>query len=111
MMRRTDHIDLLHNAVCKTILCIIPFAQLVPVLLISLVLALHIFARPYEKMRNNIIEAVILVNYTLLFLFRGTQTILDNLSTYTGNQVNNVCQCECVYIYYMQVGRRKSTYS
>ena len=66
-----------------------PLSQLVPVLFIGLVLALHIFVRPYEKLRHNIIEAVILINYILLFLLRGTQTFLDNLSTYTGNQVRN----------------------
>ena len=61
--------------------------QLLPVLVIALVLALHIFVRPYEKLRHNIIEAVVLVNYIFLFLLRGTQTFLDDLSTYTGNQV------------------------
>ena len=67
------------------------YTQLLPVLVIGLVLALHIFVRPYEKLRHNIIEAVILINYTVLFLLRGTQTFLDDLSDYTGNQVTILC--------------------
>lgn len=73
----------LHYSLCFLV------SQLIPVLCIAMVLALHIFARPYEKLRHNIMEAVILINYILLFLLRGTQTFLDNLSTYTGNQVCN----------------------
>ena len=77
-----------------------------PALVIGLVLALHIFARPYEKLRDNVIEAVILINYILLFLLRGTQTFLDNLSTYTGNQVwssYGYDACISVIIYYQNL--------
>ena len=47
-------------------------------------LALHLFFLPYTRWWQNLLEALLLADYILLLLLRSTQTILDDLSTYSG---------------------------
>lgn len=50
-------------------------------------LALHLYVWPYLKLWQNILEALILANYCLLHLLRSTQTVLDDLSSYSTTAV------------------------
>ena len=50
-------------------------------------LAAHLFFLPYLKWWQNLLEALVLMNYTLLLLLRSTQTILDDLASYSGTTV------------------------
>ncbi len=51
------------------------------------VLAIHLFLKPYKKLWQNILEAVILLNYALLMMIRGTPSFLDTYAIYSGIQV------------------------
>lgn len=54
--------------------------------------AMHAFFMPYKKLFQNVIELVVLFNYSLLLLIRSTQTFLDNASSlgYTGTAVSAI---------------------
>ena len=51
------------------------------------VLAIHLFFKPYTKTWQNILEAVILLNYSLLMMIRSTPSFLDTHARYAGIQV------------------------
>ena len=49
--------------------------------------ALHLFVMPYLKWWQNLLEALVLANYILLFLLRSSQTVLDSLVSYSGTAI------------------------
>lgn len=62
--------------------------------------AMHIFFKPYRKNFQNVIEVVVLLDYTILLLLRSTQTFLDNTSSlrYTGTAVRQSFPTCVVYL-------------
>ncbi len=54
--------------------------------------AMHAFFKPYKKLFQNVIELLVLFNYTLLLLSRSTQTFLDSATSlgYTGTAVREM---------------------
>lgn len=48
---------------------------------------LHVYIRPYKYTIQNVIEAVVLLDYTLLLIFRFPQTLLDTLEQYSGTSI------------------------
>ena len=64
-------------------------SQVAPVYFLTFLLFLHIYVRPYKYIVQNIIEAVVLFDYCLLFLLRSPQTLLESLSSYSGTSIQN----------------------
>ena len=72
------------NSQCN-IICAIFQVSVLYILVAAL--ALHLYVWPYLKLWQNILEALILANYCLLHLLRSTQTVLDDLSSYSSTAV------------------------
>jgi len=53
--------------------------------------AVHVFLNPYQKLFQNIVEMLVLLNYTAFLLLRSNETVLDavNSGLYSGNLVMN----------------------
>lgn len=49
----------------------------------------HVFFNPYQKLFQNIMETLVLLNYVIFLLVRSNETILDavNSGSYSGNLV------------------------
>ena len=60
------------------------FSQVSALYVVIPALALHLYIWPYLKWWQNLLETLILANYSLLHLLRSTQTILDDLTSYSG---------------------------
>lgn len=67
----------------------IHFLQVAAAFVVIGAFAMHVFFKPYRKTSQNVIESVVLLNYTILLLVRSTQTFLDGATSlgYTGTAV------------------------
>ena len=73
--------------VCFQLRVIVFILQVLPIYIISFLFVIHVYIRPYTRLVDNVLEAVVLLNYILLLVFRSCQAILDHLDTYTGLMV------------------------
>lgn len=48
---------------------------------------LHVYIRPYKYAIQNVIESIVLLDYTVLLIFRFPQTLLDSLERYSGTSI------------------------
>lgn len=64
-------------------------SQVASAYVVTFSFAMHAFFMPYKKLFQNVIELVVLFNYTILLLSRSTQTFLDSATSlgYTGTAV------------------------
>ena len=49
-----------------------PLPKVAPLFIVIPAFVAHLFLLPYKKLWQNVIETVLLINYTLLFLLRAT---------------------------------------
>jgi hypothetical protein len=79
--------DLLRRLILIAIVITCPGRSVAALYIVIPALALHLYTWPYLRWWQNLLEALILSNYTLLLLLRSTQTILDDLASYSGTAV------------------------
>ena len=61
--------------------------QVAPVYLLTFLLFLHIYVRPYKYTTQNVIEAVVLFDYCLLFILRSPLSLQELLNPYSGTSI------------------------
>ena len=67
-----------------------PLPQVANLYVVLTILAIHLFFKPYQKLWQNLLEAVVLIVYSLLLMIRATPTFLDTLAPYSGTEVDIV---------------------
>ena len=55
--------------------------------MVSAIFAVQLYFKPYRHWLPNVIEAAIFINYTLFFIVRYPESILDILAKYSGTMV------------------------
>ncbi|XP_019857682.1 PREDICTED: uncharacterized protein LOC109585984 [Amphimedon queenslandica] len=65
----------------------LPGRTVAPVYLLAFLLFLHIYVRPYKYAIQNIIEAVVLFDYCLLFILRSPSSLQELLNPYSGTSI------------------------
>lgn len=59
-------------------------------------MAIHLFFKPYKKLWQNILEAIILLDYSLVMLIRATPSFLEANAPYSGIGVQLYATSVCI---------------